>query len=340
MSSSGVVSKGDIKILTQQALIDRPSLLRGIAECYQEISSTLLPENIRNEYTKNVEQVNGSHRTDSDENDNHPISLDDFDKYFSKLDQIDKELHPTIVHEPKVMGPPGMQRKAPDTMKRMGSITDVSRSLHKTSSMMNLNTKTFVEPRPPQLFKGSSTKALNAPKMADIEEASKYHVSPELLDEFNAVKDRVQTQLIAMQHGTDTNSVRLNGIWEKLKASTDRLSRFMNEFERMKTLVNDTNCNNNDRFKCVDDTFIDRLRNLVEVNRMFIFLRCCSSFLICDLLWTFFFSIFFIQALKQTRYLSENKDIYANINAVQQTDFPLSNNISEILECYYGGREW
>lgn len=269
MSSCGVVSKSDIDILTKQVMIDRKSILHGLVECYHGISITLLPDNLRSEYMQNVEQVNGSHLIDItiQSDDNHPISLDDFDQYFSRLDQIDKELNPTPApHEPKPLGPAGMQRKASESMKRMGSITDISRSLPKTSSMMNLTMKTFAEPRPPQLFKGASIKSLNVPKVAEIQDTRDYHVSPKLLEKSNAVKGRALKRLAAIDDESSSNAVRLQRIWEKLKVSTDRLSRFMNEFEKIKTLITDADCKNDDGLKCVDGDFLERLSSLVDVS--------------------------------------------------------------------------
>lgn len=52
--------------------------------------------------------------------------------------------------------------------------------------------------------------------------------------------------------------------------------------------------------------------------------------------WPFFFFVTF-QALKQVRFLAENKDIYEVVNSIQQMDFPLSAQITDILQCYYGG---
>lgn len=270
MSASGVISKREIEILTARVLADRETILTELYQSHQEISSALLPENVRSDHAKKVELVNGSHESgdDSAATDGSPISLDDFETYFSRLDCIDKALQANA-HDSKpapVAHPTAAARKPNETIRRMGSMTDVSRSVYKTSSLMNL-AKTFVEPRlpAPAPVKGASAKASSALRAA-VADTRNYHVSPELLAEFNALKVQVAQQLTELDQA-DATLVQFEGFKKRLTASTERLNRFFQKMADMEPAINGSvNASGNGSLQCLDDEFLQRLRKLVEVS--------------------------------------------------------------------------
>lgn len=261
---SAVISKEDIKILTKQVMIDRKIILCGIIQNHQEISSSLLPDNVRNEYSKKAEEMNVY---DADhEIDTHPISLDDFEMLYTRLDRIDKELHP----EAKSNAQANITARKPiDSMKRTGSITDVNQAIYKSSSMMNLTTTTFAEPRlppPPPLPKNQSNKTVNPSQLPDgNEDIRKRHVPLNMLEKFNALKDEVRGELATID---DNFTSQLEIIWNKLNASTNRLRQFFEEFHKMKALVNENDNQDDNSLQCLDDDLLEKLQKLIEVNEI------------------------------------------------------------------------
>lgn len=270
MSSSDVISKRDIEMLTEQVLIDRRAILTQLHESHQEIDVALLPENVRTDYQKKLELVNGSHETDTADNDGELITLDDFEMYFNRLDRIDKALQSSAQDAkpaPIANSAPAV-RKPNETMRRMGSINDMSRLVYKTSSLMNLTTKTFAEPRlpPPYSLKGPATnKTLNAPKTAEVDTRN-YHVSADMLAQFNALKAQIQDQLADVDIVDDVAAVQFEGFRRKLIASTDRLQQFFRKMTVMKAFTDSTEKMGNDPLQCLDEDILQRLRNLAEVS--------------------------------------------------------------------------
>lgn len=264
MSASGAISKKDIEILAKQVMFDRKVILSGINENHLEISNSLLPDNVRNEYSKRVEKVN-AHDGDNDI-DNHPISLDEFEAFFTRLDRIDRALHSE--GQSSNAQTAITTRKPNETMKRMGSMTDVNRPIYKSSSMMNLTTKIFAEPRlpPPPPPKSHSNKSVHPSQLPEIiEDNAKCHVPLNMLEKFNALKDEVQGELASID---DHFSSHLETIWNKLEASTRRLNQFFEDFNKMKTLMNDNKNVEDGSLQCLDNDLLEKLKQLNEVSEI------------------------------------------------------------------------
>lgn len=281
MSLKNVISKLDIGMLTEQVLIDRQTILTQLSESHQEIDSSLLPENLRAEYQENVQLVNGLYDDEkATVDDCQLISADDFEMYFNRLDRIDKSLQSCAQDSKPTIAASQSQvvRRQNETMKRMGSINDISRLVCRTSSLNNLSNKTFAEPRmpPPSSLKGTAVnKLLNVHKPTEIDTKT-YQVTAEMLAEFNALKDEIKKQLTDLNGESDVTAVQFEGFKNKLSASKDRLQLF---FEKViKNQIYTSSTDNQDPVRSLDEDILQQLQNLVKVRNIRVFFLAFFQF--------------------------------------------------------------
>lgn len=257
-----VVSKSDIEALTKQVSNDKINIWNVIYREHNEIDPSLLCDRLNEEYTAKINKINESHLSDN-QDDDQIISLDDFEFYFSKLDEIDKKLHGV---DPKTTNAAAIpaQRKETQTTKRMGSMTDLNKSLWKSSSLLNLTTatKTFAEPMAPPLKTLSKPKIDEKKSTADDQKVHK--ISAEQLAEFNAIKLKIHKQLEDNELNEKREDAMLNSIRSKISISVERLKSFFEEFDKLKSFQNAENCENT-ALHHLDDELLEMLKKFSEV---------------------------------------------------------------------------
>lgn len=227
-----LVSKSDIEVLTNQVLDQKRNILETIQRNHIEIDPSLLREHFSADFESEMKKLNELNNS-MDEN-GSPISLNEFDEIFQKLDAIDKELT-----DPKerLMGAPSSSSAHPkveiNPMKRFGSMTDLNRTMMRTSSMMNLSTKEFLEPTAPVQQSSSLLKIAERDTVT-----SSVPITPltvEQIAKFNLLIKDLEERLANAELDHSTSDYILSDFQSKYAVSFERLSELFNEVNKLQT---------------------------------------------------------------------------------------------------------
>lgn len=232
-----LVSKSDIEVLTNQVLDQKHNILEKIQQNHIEIDQSLLRQHFSADFESKMEKLNDLKKS-MDEN-GSPISLDEFDEIFQKLDAIDKELT-----DPKerLMRPPSSTahpKVETNPMKRFGSMTDLNRTMMRTSSMLNLSTKGFLEPTAPVPRSHHNQQSSSLLKIAERDSVtSSIPIIPltvEQIAEFNLLIKDVEERLANPELNDSTSDEILSDFQSKYAVSFERLNELFNEVNKLQT---------------------------------------------------------------------------------------------------------
>ncbi|XP_031637512.1 uncharacterized protein LOC116349958 [Contarinia nasturtii] len=293
-----VVSKKDIEILTKQVLSRKDEILETIKREHTNIDPTLLPENF---IPKFEEKLREAAEKECASGDDDSISLEDVENICHRFDVLDKKLS-----EPKAstlttsnVGNT-VAHKETRGLKRYGSITDINKTLQRSSSLLNLNaTKMFAEPKVPArdnkpiLSSGSDTLTQSSVDNTVIPKK----ISAAQLAEHNKILDEIQRQ-------SEPNGYlsQLRDIGESYKSSFGRLNNFFNEVQQVQSKKS-ADTESNVSLDGLDEELLNKMKMLS-------------------------------QNLSQVRFMAENKHLY-NAGGIEDTNSPLSDDLTDILEHFY-----
>lgn len=243
-----IVSKQDIEILTKQVLEQKYDILNAIKRNHVEIDPSLLRQNFLAEFESKLNKLNTQNESESDEC--SPISLDDFESIFQQLDNFDKKLGEST-KDRTMVNPTSTVNTRTEALqiKRFGSITDINRTMMRTSSLLNLTSKGFAEPIAPAPRTANYSKHTQiTPKLRcdstpfgktlgaqhdAIRDESKPLLSPKQLDEFNSLIDDVKFRL-ANDDSNDDDEI-LSEFRKKYLTSFERLNIFFEEIQKLES---------------------------------------------------------------------------------------------------------
>lgn len=232
-----LVSKSDIEVLTNQVLDQKRNILETIQRNHIEIDQSLLRQHFSADFESKMEKLNELNNS-MDEN-GSPISLDEFDEIFEKLDAIDKEL---IDPKERLMGAPSSTahpKVETNPMKRFGSMTDLNRTMMRTSSMLNLSTKGFLEPTAPVPRSYHNQQSSSLLKIAEHDTVtSSEPIAPltaEQIAEFNLLIEDVEERLANAELDHSTSDDILSDFQSKYAVSFERLNELFNEVNKLQT---------------------------------------------------------------------------------------------------------
>lgn len=245
--ASCAFAKEDIEVLTNKILENRVEIIQKLYDEHIEIDPALLYSNYRNQlHPQSIESVGASHGAP---NNNDSISLDDFERIYSELDEIDQKL-PDLPRPAEFKEPRGLRR-----FNSRSDITDKTMS----SSMTNLT-----------LIKKVTTPVVAPPPPPPELEPTVKLTTADLV-EFNALKQQLKAQLDEVKQikcAEDPFGFAETG--RKISDSFDRLQKFFDEIiplapnsrrAEIKTEAND----GSSVWDMLDSEWIQSLRNLSEV---------------------------------------------------------------------------
>lgn len=106
-----VVAKTDIQTLTKQLILEKLNIVDKIKQEYVSINPSILSERFVTEFETKLNEMNVPH--DDLSNEEHPISLDEFENIIERFDSLDK-----ILSESKASKTNNITRKEICSMKR------------------------------------------------------------------------------------------------------------------------------------------------------------------------------------------------------------------------------
>lgn len=236
------IAKQDIDILTNQILENLKEILQTIYDEHVEIDSSLLYENFREECQKNLNQNSESNTADCE-----PISLDEFEKIFNRLDGIDRKLA-----DPESHSHEAHRTNTNKTMKRFNSVNDIDKTMMLSTTNLNMTTK-FAAPHP----------VAPVPKPTATSNVPHKYSEKELI-EFNSIKEQIRIRLETINSNGNKNDLDYDDVQKIFFASFDRLEIFFREIIKLKS-TNTAEQNTSNSLKNLDSDFCDLLKKLSEV---------------------------------------------------------------------------
>lgn len=323
-----LVSKSDIEVLTKQVLDQKRNILETIQRNHIEIDPSLLRQHFSAEFESKMEKLN--EQNISMVEDGSPISLDEFNEIFQILDAIDKELT-----DPKerLMGAPSSTahpKVETNPMKRFGSMTDLNRTMMRTSSMLNLSTKGFLEPTAPAPRSHHNQQTSSLLKIVERDMVTSNDpitpLSVEQIAEFNLLIKGLEDRLANTDLNHSTSDEILSDFQAKYSVSFERLNDLFKEINKLQTAEANVE-ESKDPLNNLDTALLQLMTMLSEVCTIgyFDFDNRNLKKLVCLKL----------QTLERVRFLNENRNMFSRLNGDELAGFSVSNDLTMILDDYF-----